>query len=116
MAKLRRVSVLLLLITLLAAPWASAASLRSASPHPADLLSRAWAFLASLWSKVGCDIDPDGRCVSTPAPAPAPTSPWTKAGCDIDPNGRCTPAPAPPPTPSSSVDSGCGIDPSGCGF
>lgn len=81
-----RVAVLVLL-TLLAAPWSAAA-------EPVDLLSRLLRLLPGLWEKAGCIIDPNGRC------APVPVD----AGCTIDPNGQCAPV---------VPDAGCTIDPSG---
>ena len=46
------------------------------------LLDRLWSFLTGVWSAEGCQIDPNGRCVTT-------LSPQTDTGCQIDPNGRC---------------------------
>jgi hypothetical protein len=84
---MRRKTVLFfLLAALLTAPWASAAP-RHKGGRPArvspDVLSQAWRFLTEIWTKIGCNIDPDGRCVTTAAPLP------TKEGCHIDPNGSC---------------------------
>jgi hypothetical protein len=88
----RRKIVLLLLAALLIAPWASAAP-RHGSVHSASLsaelgipefLSRAWKLLAGAWTKEGCNIDPDGRCRSVPAPVNS-----LDTGCHIDPNGQC---------------------------
>jgi hypothetical protein len=117
----RRKIVLLLLAALLIAPWASAAP-RHGSTHPAsfsaefmipDFLSRAWNLLAGVWTKVGCNIDPDGRCGPVPA---APVQLPTKEGCQIDPFGRCLSGSSPILSPVSSADTGCQIDPFGrCG-
>lgn len=90
----RRKTVLLLLVAVLATPWASASS-PSAEPGPAkvhgrtgqDLLSRTLGFLASLWSKTGCRIDPNGHCL--PESAPPLSTPQADTGCQIDPDGRC---------------------------
>ncbi|HVG06906.1 MAG TPA: hypothetical protein VNM67_04315 [Thermoanaerobaculia bacterium] len=83
--------VLLLLLLVLAAPWASAAGPgqdgarpASAADSPLVLLGRFWDFLRSAWSEEGCHIDPDGRCV----PAPRPQA---DTGCHIDPSGGCRP-------------------------
>ena len=85
---MRRLRVpVLVLLTLLAAPWSAAA-------EPGDLFSRLLRLLPGLWQKEGCIIDPNGRC------APAPID----AGCTIDPDGRCAPA---------AADAGCEIDPNG---
>lgn len=109
----RRKIVLLLLAALLIAPWASAAP-RYGNAHPVnlsgelgipDFLSRAWKLLAGVWTKEGCNIDPDGRCGSAPvAPSPLPI----KEGCHIDPDGRCRFG-----SSSSFTDAGCNIDPNG---
>jgi hypothetical protein len=85
---MRRLRVpVLVLLTLLAAPW-------SAVAEPADLFARLLRLLPGLWEKAGCIIDPSGRC------APAPID----AGCIIDPDGQCAPV---------AVDAGCEIDPNG---
>jgi len=87
----RKIVLVAVLFLLTTTPWASAGSWHG-SDHPAmssdeivipDFLSRAWRLLAGIWTKEGCNIDPDGRC--QPAPAPLPT----KEGCHIDPSGRC---------------------------
>ncbi|MFL6202326.1 MAG: hypothetical protein ACJ76J_24420 [Thermoanaerobaculia bacterium] len=87
-ASFRRNVFLLLLLAVLAAPWASAAAgldadrPAEAAASPLDLLGRFWTFLRSAWSETGCHLDPDGRC----APAPQPQS---DTGCHLDPNGGC---------------------------
>jgi len=67
---MRRMSLLILVTTLLAAA-------------PASPVEQALGFLSSLWTAVsadwGCSSDPNGRC----EPAPAPDS-----GCSIDPYGK----------------------------
>jgi hypothetical protein len=91
----RKVVVLLLLTAVLTAPGAFAGH-RLDKPRPAHsaelaplaLVSRAWSFLTSLWSKTGCHIDPNGACVNSPAPLPPPTD-QSDIGCNIDPFGRC---------------------------
>jgi hypothetical protein len=50
---------------------------------PKDVLLRLWDRLSSLWSKNGCQIDPNGLCKSAPAPATGDN------GCGIDPSGQC---------------------------
>lgn len=85
---MRRLRVpVLVLLTLLAAPWNAAA-------EPADFFSRLLRLLPGLWEKEGCIIDPNGRC------APVPFD----AGCIIDPHGQCAPV---------APDAGCIIDPNG---
>ena len=87
-ASFRRKVFLVLLLTVLAAPWAAAAGRPAAdrpveaAASPLDLFERAWTFLKSTWSETGCMIDPNGRCM----PAPPPQ---TDEGCMIDPDGRC---------------------------
>jgi hypothetical protein len=85
---LRRNVFLLLLLTVLAAPWAASAGAVAddrtveAAASPLEFLGRVWDFLQSAWSEEGCMIDPNGRCV----PAPQPQ---TDTGCHLDPDGRC---------------------------
>jgi hypothetical protein len=92
----RRTTILLLLVAVFATPSVWAAGPRAAeSGRPAqaleptglDLLNQLWSILRSLWSEEGCQIDPDGRCVSRPTQPPAPTV-QTGEGCNIDPSGR----------------------------
>jgi hypothetical protein len=108
----RKTLLLLLLVALATAPWASAAAQSRpaaiSASAPFDLFSAGWRFLTSLWSKEGCRIDPDGRCMPQAAqPLPVPR---TGEGCRIDPNGACLPRPA---NSVPTTDSGCHIDPSG---
>ncbi len=133
----KTVLVLFLLAVLLATPWASAAP-RHGGGRPAeasgvgvipDVLGQAWSYLTGVWRKIGCNIDPNGRCataavdsgchidpngrcVTVVAPVP------TKEGCHIDPNGRCITTPTLSSNPLSSTDAGCNIDPNGglCGL
>jgi hypothetical protein len=52
-------------------PWTAAAhphreiarSTEGERPSPAGALDQAMGFLALLWAKIGCTIDPDGRCI-----------------------------------------------------
>jgi hypothetical protein len=93
----RRTTILLLLVAVCATPCVWAAGPRSAeSARPAqalqqtqvDFFNQLWNALRSLWSETGCNIDPNGLCVSHPAQQPPPTL-QTDEGCHIDPNGRC---------------------------
>jgi hypothetical protein len=92
-ASLRHKTLLLLLAACLALPWPAGAAPRkgtkTVASAPLALWNGAWSTLQgclqSLWGEEGCDIDPNGRCV-TRATQPKPT---TDTGCDIDPNGRC---------------------------
>ena len=94
----RRILFLFLLLSLpllaTSAAWAAGGPVGRneqpvvAKPAPATLLSRVWSLLTSLWDKTGCNIDPDGRCVTGPAPAPVVPA-QADTGCNVDPNGRC---------------------------
>jgi hypothetical protein len=95
----RRTTILLLLVAVCATPCVRAAGPRTAeSARPAQALAPAglvfldqlWSTLRNLWSKSGCQIDPSGLCLSSPAPQPPPTI-ETDEGCNIDPSGRCRP-------------------------
>jgi hypothetical protein len=113
---LRRKTAILLLGLALALPWRA-----TAAPHreparraatiarsPLDLAGRFWSLFVSLWGKTGCYIDPNGRCVASPAAAvtePADT------GCYIDPDGCRS---AQPTALTAPLDTGCQIDPDGC--
>ena len=89
----------LLLVMVLATPWASVAGSERESPRTIqgiklgapEIFSRIWSFLERAGSKEGCHIDPDGHCL-------------LKEGCSIDPFGRCLPL---------QPKEGCGIDPLG---
>lgn len=81
---IRRKILFLLLVMVLATPWASVASPERESPRTIqgievampEIFSRIWSFLG----KIGCNIDPWGNCVPEP-----------KVGCGIDPLGLCKP-------------------------
>ena len=87
---IRRKILFLLLVMVLATPWASVAGSGRENPQTMqgvelsvpEIFSRIWSFLWKVGSKEGCNIDPDGRCV--------PPS-QSKIGCNIDPWGRCLP-------------------------
>jgi hypothetical protein len=116
---LRRKIVLLLLVAVLATPWASAASLLPESPRVAQaldsvpLVGSVWRLLRSVWNEEGCRIDPNGQCASMKEGCRLdPDGRCVKEGCMIDPNGLCASRPAknpPPPQPKE----GCRIDPNG---
>ena len=102
---LSRAAALLVLCALLASPLAAAPSFRSESFTTAtadDLFGWLRGALSLIWSKNGCQLDPNGDC-GTP-----------KNGCQLDPHGRCLGSTA---TGSpSETESGCGLDPFGrCG-
>lgn len=89
----RKIVFLLLLSTLAATSWAAAGPRRE-SPRADetalslvfDFVSRAWSRLTGIQTKEGCDIDPNGRCLTGATPAPPPAA---DEGCGIDPDGRC---------------------------
>jgi hypothetical protein len=70
----RRGIAVLVVLGVLGAPLAA-----SAAPAP---LAWLWTFLARVWAKNGCHVDPNGRCLDG-LQAPA------ENGCRVDPNGRC---------------------------
>ncbi len=94
-----------ILLTLFATP-AGAVPFERALP---ELFARGWSLVHSIWTELGCGIDPNGSpCTSAPAPI------LSDAGCGIDPDGGCSASTA-KPEPILS-DLGCGIDPHGlCG-
>lgn len=74
--------LLVLVLSILIVPWASAAGTVSGNPESSKgslsgLLVEAWSFVLTLWSDTGCHIDPDGRCVRIEV----------DSGCHIDPSG-----------------------------
>lgn len=98
----RTLPLLLALCLLLAAPGISTAAPRAKSPA-GDLLAWLRGTLVSLWSKNGCQADPNGRCVTSSRAGTA-----TKAGCRLDPFGRCLEDLTTAPT-----ENGCEVDPNG---
>ncbi|MFL6259752.1 MAG: hypothetical protein ACJ76Y_08580 [Thermoanaerobaculia bacterium] len=74
---------------------------------PSGFQDRLWAFFSSLFdgtpaaqqlpTKAGCEMDPNGRCLSVSQPTlnagcrrcKPPLPPGTKEGCNINPDGRC---------------------------
>jgi hypothetical protein len=87
----RKILLLFLLVALVTTPWASAAGPKPESPRAVQafedvsLLGNFWSILRSVWEKVGCHLDPDGRCVNESTQTPL----QTEAGCGIDPWGHC---------------------------
>jgi len=82
-----RILTVALLLVVLTVPiaWAKGPSSSRASGAAstfslAELVSRAWESLVSLWMDNGCGADPSGRCLVAPA---------TDNGCGADPDGRC---------------------------
>ncbi|HEX3525899.1 MAG TPA: hypothetical protein VH988_02435 [Thermoanaerobaculia bacterium] len=112
----RRLSLLLLLFLALTVPRVTAAGQSrdvrqpvASQAAPADLLGHLWSFLANIWLKSGCYIDPSGRCT----PQTATPVRQGDEGCYIDPDGRCATHLAAPPASTSQPKSGCYIDPNG---
>lgn len=101
----RQSVIALVLVALLGAPLTSAAAPRvGIRPfHAQDAYSEAvawlWSFVARRWSKEGCRIDPNGRCVSDSLES-------TDNGCRIDPDGHCAES-------QETTKNGCLIDPNG---
>lgn len=97
---LSRAAALLVLCALLASPLAAAPSFRSESFTTAaadDLFGWLRGALSLIWSKAGCQIDPNGTCGTA------------KNGCQLDPNGRCLDKAETP----VNTKNGCQIDPFG---
>ena len=101
MSRRRQVALLAAVIAALVAVIPAAALPLGGSQHgqPQGLIASLWGSLSSLWSANGCEIDPNGRCLSSPSTA-LPARPGQglgqgrlvnvrgAAGCEIDPNGR----------------------------
>lgn len=92
-----RIAFLFVLAILLAAPWSAAEWPRSGGDTSPNVFSQAWSWLSSLWSEIGCGLDPNGLC--------RPAQDNLEIGCGIDPDGRCR--------DSSQRHIGCIIDPNG---
>jgi hypothetical protein len=89
---------------------ARARSARSAVSNPMESFSGLWSVLTGFWTKNGCQVDPNGRCL--PAKNGCSVDPSgiclpTKNGCSADPSGRCLPA------ATTTLDNGCSADPDG---
>jgi len=97
-----RAAMLFVLCVLLAAPWSAAAPRQDHTAPPQPFLGQIWSDLATLWSDIGCGIDPGGSCHSAAASQ-------GDIGCVIDPGGHCR------GTAATQGDIGCVIDPHGCG-
>jgi hypothetical protein len=89
---------LLILVLVLAAPWASASQHRGRhaerSPETASnsvswsLLEVLRGFFTGSWTKNGCSADPFGKPVCQQDPSSSTTT--SENGCSADPDGRCT--------------------------
>ena len=90
---LRRKILLLILAVSLMGSWSSAGPRLASPARPLkvavhNLAGRFWGVLTSLWNEIGCNIDPDGRCITSPSTTPQTTG-QADEGCNIDPDGRC---------------------------
>ncbi len=92
----RRAAAALVLGWTLLSPWASASELRSRAAHRTGptvtqevrgVFGQIWGVFASLWSKAGVSIDPDGLLWSQPATSSS--AGFCDNGASADPNGRC---------------------------
>jgi hypothetical protein len=94
-------------------PGAGLRPARTVAFSPMESFSGFWRVLVGLWTKNGCQMDPDGHCLpATPTKNGCSADPNgiclpTKNGCQVDPNGRCLP-PA-----TTTLDNGCSVDPNG---
>ena len=98
---LTRAAALLVLCALLTTPLAAAPSFRSESFTPAaegNLLGWLRGAMSWMWSKAGCQLDPNGICGTA------------KNGCQLDPYGRCLEGLTSPP---AQPKAGCQVDPDG---
>ncbi len=91
----RAAAVLVLGLTLLS-PWASASGPRSRATHRSGptvvqevqgVWGKVWGIFASLWSKNGASIDPNGLLGGQPTSSNS--AGFCDAGGSLDPNGRC---------------------------
>ena len=117
--RLRRSVLILVLFTLLAAPWDSGAAAspepraaRVAAEQPAHLVGSIWNHVVSLWSEIGCFIDPYGACTAGHGADGTAGAQSADEGCFIDPYGRCLAGPG-TQAAQVSTDAGCHIDPYG---
>jgi|SRR6185295_10021583 len=95
-SSLCRLPLLAVVVTLAFPSRSSAAPLDFES-----LLGKARGFLTLLWAPVGCEINPDGRCVTSPE------SGGSDSGSEVNPDGRYAFARPRKPVPS---DVGCEPD------
>jgi hypothetical protein len=111
MNRLSRLAIVLLIAMALTSPSAFANSPSAAVTQwsgvvasvPTERFAGFWSFLPSLWAKNGCEVDPNGRCLSVRIGG--------DNGCQVDPDGRCLPRPS-----QAAGDNGCSADPKGrCG-
>jgi hypothetical protein len=89
----RRKIGVLLVATVLLAPWAAAAEpgARNDSQNQTawSLLAQLWSAVAGLWGDNGCSMDPYGSCRDGSTLPPPPEN--LENGCHMDPYGGCQP-------------------------
>lgn len=108
MPRLTRMVLTFLLATLLvgtaaiAQPRTGSRSFRLVEAASPDLFVRLWSLLAQ-WSKNGCQVDPDGRCLPKVSSLGAGDN-----GCELDPSGRCRVG-----QNTIQTKNGCSVDPDG---
>jgi hypothetical protein len=105
MPRLRRMSFVLLLAAILAAAVPAEAAKNGLLPTAVaakvneNLASRLWGIFTRIWgdndhqsgsrgtwSKNGCNVDPNGQCLTSPNSSPLPTE---ENGCNVGPDGVC---------------------------
>lgn len=130
-----RKALVVLVVLTLATAAASAEPLSGTWSHPTRIVSsfsmdsfaRLWSVLTGLWTKNGCSVDPDGRCLPGSSstvttdngcqvdpsgrclPGKRAMRVTPKNGCELDPNGRCFSG----PSATTNLDNGCSLDPNG---
>ena len=96
-------AVLAILVLLLAVPPLQAAE-PSGPSFSWSFLARTWGFVTSVWGDNGCEVDPNGRCLSDQHSVVAVDN-----GCEVDPSGRCLAG----QQAVVPADNGCELDPNG---
>jgi hypothetical protein len=91
-------------------PGVASAEPHSQVPRLGSILGGALGFVAQIWAKIGCTIDPSGLCVPSPG---VETTQEGEIGCELDPHGHCIQSPTAQGTPENQGEIGCTIDPNG---
>ncbi len=87
---LRTFAVLVVSLALTTPLCEAASRGRASRISPAFTHLGLWAWVTSVWVKVGCSIDPGGLCATNPVSqplAPVPSGSSLEAGCSLDPGG-----------------------------
>jgi hypothetical protein len=105
-----RVIVILVAFMTRLLPWPVAAEPHARVPRCNSVFEHALGFVAQIWAKIGCTIDPDGLCVPSPG---GQSTQDGEIGCELDPNGYCIQRPTAQGTPQNQGEIGCTIDPNG---